>query len=73
LSVFYKLRIYLKEGMKKDMTELFFGKKYSFCVGFEVPIAVVMKLDIFWDIAPCSLYISRRFGGTYHFHLQGKK
>jgi hypothetical protein len=25
-----------------------------------------------WDIAPCSLFVNRNFGGTYHFHLQGK-
>jgi hypothetical protein len=28
---------------------------------------------IFWDIAPCSPYVIRRFVGTYHFHLQGRK
>jgi hypothetical protein len=43
-------------------------------VGFEVLSAVVMKRTIFWDIAPCSpLKVNRRFGGTYPFHLQGRK
>jgi succinylglutamate desuccinylase len=28
---------------------------------------------MFWDIAPCSRYMNRRFGGTYHLHLQGRK
>jgi hypothetical protein len=26
----------------------------------------------FWDVASCSPYVNRHFGGTYHFHLQGK-
>jgi hypothetical protein len=27
----------------------------------------------FWDITPCSpLSVNRRFGGTYHLHLQGR-
>jgi hypothetical protein len=25
------------------------------------------------DIVPCSSYVNRRFGGTYRFHLQGRK
>jgi hypothetical protein len=28
---------------------------------------------VFWDIAPCSPYVNRRFGGTYGLHLQGRK
>jgi hypothetical protein len=24
-----------------------------------------------WDLVPCSLYTNKRFGETYHFHLQG--
>jgi hypothetical protein len=35
--------------------------------------AVVMIVDIFWDIAPCSSYGKRRYGGTYHPHLRGRK
>jgi hypothetical protein len=35
---------------------------------------VNMKRSIFWDITPCSpLSVNRRFGGTYRFHLQGRK
>jgi hypothetical protein len=42
-------------------------------IGFEVLAAVVMKNSIFWDVTPCSpLKVSRRFGGTYHLHLQGQ-
>jgi hypothetical protein len=26
-----------------------------------------------WNIAQCSLYVNRRFGETYHLHLQGTK
>jgi hypothetical protein len=33
-----------------------------------------MKSIIFWDMTPCSpLKVNRRFGGTYLFHLQGRK
>jgi hypothetical protein len=42
-------------------------------VGFEVLTAVAMNAAIFWDIAPCSPYVERRFRGTYHLHLQGKE
>jgi hypothetical protein len=32
-----------------------------------------VKSTIFWDITPCSsLKVNRRFGGTYHLHLQGR-
>jgi hypothetical protein len=27
----------------------------------------------FWDIELCSLHMNNHLGGTYHFHLQGKK
>jgi hypothetical protein len=47
--------------------------RYKKSVGFEVLTAVVMKSSIFWDIMPCSpLEISRRFGGIYRLHLQGR-
>jgi hypothetical protein len=42
-------------------------------VGFGVLTAVVMNVAIFWDIAPCSPYVNRRFGETYHLHIQGRK
>jgi hypothetical protein len=33
-----------------------------------------LKSIIFWDMTPCSpLGVNRRFGGTYHLHLQGRK
>jgi hypothetical protein len=41
--------------------------------GFEVLPPAVMKFNIFWDIVPCSPYMSLCFGGTYHLHLQGRK
>jgi hypothetical protein len=28
------------------------------------------NVAILLDIAPCSQYVNRRFGGTYHLHLQ---
>jgi hypothetical protein len=30
-----------------------------------------LNVAIFWDIAPCSLYVNRRFEGMYQLHLQG--
>jgi hypothetical protein len=40
-------------------------------VELEILTAVAIKSSIFWDIAPCSpLKINRRFGGTYHLHIQ---
>jgi hypothetical protein len=39
----------------------------------EVLEALVMKGTIFWDITPCDpLKVNRRFGGAYHFHIQGE-
>jgi hypothetical protein len=32
-----------------------------------------MKNVIFWDVAPCRSCVTRRFGGTYRLHLQGRK
>jgi hypothetical protein len=35
--------------------------------------AVIMKSTVFWDITPCiPLQAEGRFGGMYHFHLQGR-
>jgi hypothetical protein len=39
-------------------------------LGFDVFTAVVTNVAIFWDIAPCSSYMNRCFGGTYHLYLQ---
>jgi hypothetical protein len=47
-----------------------FRRRY---VGFEVLTAVVMNVAIFWDIAQCNPYVNRRFGGTHHLRLQGRK
>jgi hypothetical protein len=32
-----------------------------------------MNVAIFWDKAPCSLYVNQHFGGMYHLFIQGKK
>jgi hypothetical protein len=32
-----------------------------------------MKKAVFWDVAPCSSGVNRRFGGTYRLHLQGRR
>jgi hypothetical protein len=48
-------------------------KTTSKIVWFEVFTAVTMKNVVFRDVAPCRSYVNRRFGGTYHLHLQGRK
>jgi hypothetical protein len=40
---------------------------------FEAFTAVTMKNAVFWDVAACRSCVNRRFGGTYHLHLQGRK
>jgi hypothetical protein len=43
-------------------------------VEFEVFTAVVMKRTIFLDLTPRNpLRVNRSFGGTYRFHLHGRK
>jgi hypothetical protein len=32
-----------------------------------------MKNAVFWDVAPYTSCVNRRFGGTYCLHLQGRK
>jgi hypothetical protein len=32
-----------------------------------------MMNAVFWDVAPCSSCVNRRFGRTYRLHLQGRK
>jgi hypothetical protein len=34
---------------------------------------VVMNVAIFWDIAPRSPYVNRRYEGTYYLHPQCRK
>jgi hypothetical protein len=31
----------------------------------------LLNVASFWDTAPFSPYVNRRFGSTYHFHLEG--
>jgi hypothetical protein len=47
--------------------------KEEYSYRFKILTTVVMNVAIIKDIAPCSPYINRRFGGTYHLHHQGKK
>jgi hypothetical protein len=54
------------------LSDAIFNRKEC-CVGFEVLIAVFIKVAIFCDISPCSPYLNRRVGGNYHPHLQGRK
>jgi hypothetical protein len=46
--------------------------KLELPVGYEVLPAVVMNVGIFWNLERCTPHVNRRFGGTYHFHLQGR-
>jgi hypothetical protein len=46
---------------------------HIFLVGFDMLTAVVRNVAIFWDIAPCSPYVNRRFGRTYHVQLGDRK
>jgi hypothetical protein len=40
---------------------------------FHLLTGVTMKIDIFWDITPCSpVKVNRRFRGTPNLHLQSK-
>jgi hypothetical protein len=40
-------------------------------VGFEVLTAVITKMALFWDVAPCSLVEVYRFRGACSLHHQG--
>jgi hypothetical protein len=50
-----------------------FPKTDNILVGFEVLTAVVMRMATFWDIAPCSPFMNRRFRGTCYLLLHGRK
>jgi hypothetical protein len=45
----------------------------KYIVGFKVLIAEAMKVAIFWDIAPYSMYVKRQLEWKYHLHLQSRK
>jgi hypothetical protein len=49
------------------------GACHLFCLGFEVFTAVTMQNAVCWDLEPCVYITSRRFGGMFRFHLQGRK
>jgi hypothetical protein len=59
------MRIYKYDFSKEN-------KKVKY-VRVEVFTAVIMKNAVFWDVAPCSSWVNRRFGRTYRLHLQGRK
>jgi hypothetical protein len=46
---------------------------YLSCKQSGIETICYMTFPIFWYIAPCSAYMSRRFGGRYHLQLQGRK
>jgi hypothetical protein len=44
-------------------------------IRLQVPTAVLMNVTAFWDIAPCILYVNRRFGGKrnlLYYFCKGK-
>lgn len=48
------------------------GGKNEIKIGFEVLIAVSVKIIFFWDVNPCSpINVCRNYGGTSCFHLRG--
>jgi hypothetical protein len=53
------------------VSRLFFHFDDFTGVRFEVFTAVTMNNAVFWDVAPCRCFVNRRFGGTYHLHIQG--
>jgi hypothetical protein len=46
------------------------AKRYAYYTGFEVLTAVVVNVVTLWDIAPCSPYVDRCFGGGCDLLLQ---
>jgi hypothetical protein len=36
-------------------------------------VSLIEKIAIFWDVALCRSCVNRCFGGTYRFHVQGRK
>jgi hypothetical protein len=57
-----------------NLEEFYLPRHNAVYVGFDIFTDLVMKRTIFWDVTPCSpLSVNRRFGGTYRFHLQGRK
>jgi hypothetical protein len=43
------------------------------CLRFEIFTAATMKNAAFRNVAPGRSCVNRRFGGTYHLHLHGRK
>jgi hypothetical protein len=46
-----------------------YSRTMEYDEGSEGFTALVMKIAVFWDIAPLTPYLSRRFGRTYRLHL----
>jgi hypothetical protein len=42
------------------------------CTGNKTKMSQI-NVIIFWNIAQCIQHMTRRFGGTYHLHLQDPK
>jgi hypothetical protein len=72
---------FLVETCKDTIRYCYFKKKALLClkelnlnfVGFQLLRAVFMNVAIFWDVAPCSLYVNGRFEGKYQLYLQNRK
>jgi hypothetical protein len=62
--------IYLKFHINRNCFVVHAIPNLFYYVRFEDSTVVTMKNAVFWDVAPCRYFINRRFGGTYHLHLQ---
>jgi hypothetical protein len=61
--------------LQRQIANEYILSEYSTCVAEKyLPTFHILKSIIFWDVTPCSLLsCSRRFGGTYLLHLQGRR
>jgi hypothetical protein len=72
-------KVYIKKGRKHNFIYVNYYKygdgvklwHYDRQTGRE-PLTAGTRSTVFWVITPCSLKKTRRFGGTYSFHLQGR-
>jgi hypothetical protein len=65
------INIFTAMGMSSHIRKWKF--KGDIIVRFHVLTAESMKIRAFWDTAPCSLGVDRRFRGAYCLHHQGEE
>jgi hypothetical protein len=67
------IRVHHRQNSLEEIPRLSWKLKVCYHVRFEVFTTVTMKNAVYWDVAPCSSCVNRRFGGTYRLHLRGRK